>query len=76
MCFLYTNLELAELGVIKPTEYLFEKYNHLGKDKPEIFSEATRIILSRLSGLPLIEATQVDKLEYISRIKGKTIKNT
>jgi len=76
MCFFYTNLEYAELGVIKPTEYLFEKYNHFGKDKAEIYAEAARHIMSRLSGFPLINTSQTNKLEYMSKIKGKVIKNT
>jgi len=60
MCNLYTNVEYAELGVIKPTEYLFENYKHLGKDKADIYKEATRHMMSRLSGFPLIETSQTD----------------
>ena len=76
MCFLWVNFEYAELGVIKPTDYLFENYKHLGKDKASIYCEATRHIMSRLSGYPLVETSQEVKLEYMSLIKGKVIKNT
>jgi len=76
MCFLYHTTNVFEMPVFAPTEYLFENYKHLGKDKGEIYMEAMREIMSRVSGIPKSEASFLSKLEYLSMIKGKTIKNT
>jgi lysophosphatidylcholine acyltransferase/lyso-PAF acetyltransferase len=45
------NLYFYELPVIKPTEYMWENFSHLGKEKWEIYAEVTRKIMCEISGL-------------------------
>ena len=76
-CFLYfSEYTCLDLPVITPNEYMYEKYGDIAKDKPSIFAEVTRRIMSECSGLELIEAQFEDKLTYLSKIKGKVISNT
>lgn len=74
--FIYTKMTCLSLPVIKPTEYMYEKFNHLGKDKPSIYTEVMRHIMSEISGLKLIDSDYEVKLSYISEIKGKKVVKT
>lgn len=74
--FLKHDLNVYEMPVFAPNDYLFENYKHLGKDKAEIFSEACRRVLSEISGFQLSNSTWDQKLQYITKIVGKEIKNT
>lgn len=74
--FPYLKVGGMELPVFAPNDYLFNNFSHLGKDKPEIFSEAVRDIMSVVGKLPKINNTFDTKLNYMSLIKGKVIKNT
>ena len=51
LCYFGCKVNLYELPVIKPTEYMFEKYSHLGDEKWEIFAEVTRKIMCEIGGL-------------------------
>ena len=51
LCYFGCKVNLYELPVIKPTEYMFEKYAHLGDEKWEIFAEVTRKIMCEIGGL-------------------------
>ena len=42
MCFLYHTTNTYEMPIFAPTEFLYENYKHLGKDKAEIYMEAMR----------------------------------
>ena len=50
-CHSFSTLYLIEMPIIKPTEYMFEKYQHLGKEKWEIFAEVVRKIYSEIGNL-------------------------
>lgn len=76
MTFLKCNLDAYILPVFTPTEYLFEHYKHLGKDKVEIYSEAMRRIIGQIGNLPLINASFENKLDYMSQTKKRVVKNT
>jgi 1-acyl-sn-glycerol-3-phosphate acyltransferase len=76
LTFFSNKLEAVELPVFAPNDYLFENFKHLGKDKPEIFAEACRHLMSEISGWPLSKANFETKLEYMSNIKRKVVKNT
>jgi 1-acyl-sn-glycerol-3-phosphate acyltransferase len=76
LTFLKNNLDALELPVFVPNDYLFENYQHLGKDKPEILAEACRRVMSEIGKLPLSNATFETKLNYMSAIQRKTVKNT
>ena len=42
----------------------------------KIMNEVTRKIMSEVSGLPMSDVNFPEKLEYMSLIKGKKVKNT
>ena len=76
LCYLYHSVEIHELPVIEPTEYLYDNYKHLGSNKAEIYQEAVKHIISEVSGFTLSKSSFEAKLNYLSEIQGKMIKNT
>ena len=71
LCYFGCNVNLCELPVIKPTEYMFEKYRELGNEDWEVFAEVTRKIMCEISGLKESNKTYRDSLRYEnSLIKG------
>ena len=50
----------AELPVIKPTNYMFEKYKNLGKEKWEIFANVVNKIYSEVGGFKQISIKAKD----------------
>ena len=71
LCYFGCKINLCELPVIKPTEYMFEKYSHLGDEKWEIFAEVTRKIMCEIGGLKPSDKTFRDSKRYEnSLIKG------
>ena len=45
------NINLCELPVIKPTEYMWEHYSDLGGEKWEVYAEVTRKIMCEIGDL-------------------------
>jgi len=76
MCYLYHSTFEYELPVFYPNDYLYNNFAHLGKEKGEIFMEAMKEIMSEVSCLPKSNTNFQNKLDYLSEIKGKKIKNT
>ncbi len=72
----YIVINTYSLPVFKPNEYLFKNWSSLGKDEAEIYAEALRKSMSEISGIPLSESSFETKLEYISHMKKKIVKNT
>jgi lysophosphatidylcholine acyltransferase/lyso-PAF acetyltransferase len=71
LCYFGCNMNLCELPVIKPTEYMFEHYSDLGNEKWEIFAEVTRNIMCEISGLKKSNRTFRDSKYYEnSLLKG------
>ena len=71
LCYFGCQINLCELPVIKPTEYMFEKYAYLGNEKWEIFAEVTRKIMCEIGGLTPSDKTFRDSKRYEnSLIKG------
>ena len=71
LCYFGCKINLCELPVIKPTEYMFEKYSHLGEEKWEVFAEVTRKIMCEIGGLKPSDKTFRDSKRYEnSLIKG------
>ena len=64
LCYFGCKINLCELPVIKPTEYMFEKYSHLGEEKWEIFAEVTRRIMCEIGGLKPSDKTFRDSKRY------------
>ena len=71
LCYFGCKINLCELPVIKPTEYMFEKYGHLGEEKWEVFAEVTRKIMCEIGGLTPSDKTFRDSKRYENAlIKG------
>jgi hypothetical protein len=51
MAYFRHRLYYINLPVIRPTEFMFEKYKDLGKEKWQIFAEVTRKILCEIGDL-------------------------
>ena len=64
LCYFGCTINLCELPVIKPTEYMFEKYANLGDEKWEIFAEVSRKIMCEISGLTPSDKTFRDSKRY------------
>ena len=58
------NMYFVDLPVINPTEYMFEKYKDLGKEKWEIFAEVTRKIICEIGGFTPSDKTFRDQKKY------------
>ena len=72
LCFLSENMYYIDMPVIKPTEFMFEKYSYLGKEKWEIYAEVVRKIYSEIGGLEECEQGYRDSHLYgESMIKGE-----
>ena len=50
-CHSIETLYIIELPVVKPTEYMYKTYGHLGKEKWEVFAEVVRKIYAELGHL-------------------------
>ena len=71
LCYFGCDINLCELPVLKPTEYMFEKYRELGNEDWEIFAEVTRKIMCEISGLKPSDKTYRDSKRYEnSLLKG------
>jgi hypothetical protein len=68
LCFLYHKIEFVEMPIVTPTEFLYQNFAHLGRDKVEIFQE--------VSGYKTSKHSYDRKFAYLSDIKGENVKNT
>ena len=72
LCFLTENLYYVNMPVIKPTEYMFEKYSHLGKEKWEVYAEVVRKIYCEVGGFKECNLGYRDSQTYTqAMIKGE-----
>lgn len=73
---LYTSIDYFELPVIKPTEYMFEKYKDLGKEKWEIYANVVRNIYAEVGEFELVNYGLRDSnTYYYSILKGEYVGN-
>ena len=71
-CYSYVDMYYINMPVIRPTEYMYENYKHLGKEKWEIYAEVTRKIYSEIGGLKEWNQGYRESHRYgQSLIKGK-----
>ena len=64
LAYFRVNIYLCQLPVIKPTEYMWEHYAELGKEKWEIYAEVTRKIMCEIGGLKPSSKTYRDIKRY------------
>ena len=65
LCHFLSTLYVAILPTIRPTDYMFEKYKHLGKEKWEIYMNVIRKIYSEVGGLKEVDMGFRDINRYI-----------
>ena len=51
LCHFFNGLYVSILPTVKPTDYMFEKYKHFGKEKWEIYANVVRKIYCEVGGL-------------------------
>ena len=68
-CHFRESLYVIEMPVIKPTEYMYEKYKHLGKEKWEIYAEVVRKIYSEIGNLKESSLGLRDEKKYNIALK-------
>jgi lysophosphatidylcholine acyltransferase/lyso-PAF acetyltransferase len=64
LCYFGCNINVYDLPVIKPTEYMFEKFSYLGTEKWEIFAEVTRKIMCEIGQLPPSDKSYRNSKKY------------
>ena len=64
LCYCGCKMNLCELPVIKPTEYMWQNYSNLGNERWEIFAEVTRNIMCEIGGLKQSNRTFRDSKYY------------
>ena len=64
LAYFRVNIYLCQLPVIKPTDYMWENYSELGKEKWEVYAEVTRKIMCEIGGLKPSNKTFRDSKKY------------
>lgn len=75
LCYFGCKMNLYDLPVIKPTNYMWENYSDLGKEKWEIFAEVTRKIMCEISGLKPSNKTFRDSKYYENCLRKGYVKD-
>ena len=70
---LYNKVEYVELPIIKPNDYMYKNFEHLGKEKWEIFANVSREIMCELGGFKKSEFGLKDSFRYCSCIEKKQL---
>jgi 1-acyl-sn-glycerol-3-phosphate acyltransferase len=69
LCHFFNTIYVAILPTIRPTDYMFEKYKHLGKEKWEIYMNVVRKIYSEVGGLEEVNMGLRDINRYIKAMR-------
>ena len=64
LCYFGCKMNLCELPVIRPTEYMWKNFSDLGSEKWEIFAEVTRKIMCEIGRLKPSNRTFRDSKNY------------
>jgi len=71
---LFTYVEYIELPIIKPTDFMYDKYKKFGKEKWQIFAEVVREIYCEIGGFKKSDMSLKDSKNYTEIMKtGKYI---
>jgi 1-acyl-sn-glycerol-3-phosphate acyltransferase len=75
LCFLYHDISVTELPIIRPTEFMFDNYpNKSITEKWEIFAEVVRDIYCEVGGFQKSDKTLRDSVDYYNLVMGITKK--
>ena len=69
LCHFFNTLYVAILPIIRPTNYMFENYKNLGKEKWEIYMNVVRKIYSEVGGLEEADMGLRDINRYIKAMR-------
>jgi len=69
ICTLTENMYYIIMPVLRPTEYMFKNYSHLGKEKWEIFAEVARKIMCEVGGFTASDLGFRDEMDYLTAMK-------
>ena len=61
---IFTVIEYFELPIMRPTDFMFEKYKSYGKEKWEIYAEVAREIYCKIGGFKKSDRTLRDSSRY------------
>ena len=75
-CYLWNNDTFLDLPIIKPTPYMYKNYAKENEENWYTYMNVTKSIMAECAGLKETEDSFDQKLEYLSLIKGKKVKNT
>ena len=79
LCYLYHNIEITELPVMRPTKYMYEYYSNLHpelKEDWEKYAEVAREIYCYFGKLEKSEKTLRDSKEYAEIVNGQKKKDS
>lgn len=74
--YFWHNVTFLNLPVIEPTEYMYQNYTTDKEEKWMVYMKVTKLIMAECSGLKMSESSFEEKLQYLSAITGKKVKNT
>ena len=69
LCHFFNYLYVVILPTIRPTDYMFENYKYLGKEKWEIYANVVRKIYSEIGGLEETDMGLRDIKRYIKAMR-------
>jgi hypothetical protein len=62
MCWGYRTIEVVDIPVFQPNEYLFETHKDKGEERWEIYAWALRDAMSKASGVPTSDQSMREKI--------------
>lgn len=68
------SLEVTELPIFEPNDYLYENHGKPGEERWQTYANAVRAVLADVSGLPTSEATLANKNECKKLLLGDKVK--
>ena len=74
--YFWHNVTFLDLPIIEPTKYMLENYKKEGEEDWMVYMNVTKLIMAECAGLKQSHSSFEEKLEYLSLIKGKKVKNT
>lgn len=74
LCQISNNLEVTELPIFEPNDFLFTNHGTKGQEKWKVYADAVRDVMSEVSGLPTHEASLKQKNECKKMLYGSGFK--
>ena len=74
--YLWNKDTFLDLPIIEPTEYMYQNFKKEGEENWMVYMNVTKLIMAECAGLKISNSSFDEKLEYLSQIKGKKVKNT